>query len=132
MKLIIFLIILISKYSYAIGNEDVCKLKYIEMVIKLQYLYSNNNLSDEVRRSAERKIDKSREIYIDSNNFCLSIQFLDSNEEVINFVTKPSYGESQFKNKEDVLEDKKQMERFNQKVKNGKKFPTNSSEDMPY
>ncbi|XDF79929.1 hypothetical protein AAFX60_016160 [Aliivibrio fischeri] len=72
---------LTSSYAFADivatpENEDICKQKYVKAVFDQQVQYSNPQNDPQVRRTAERHIDRSREVYDETNSFCSALSYL--------------------------------------------------------
>ena len=80
-------------------NEDICKQKYIQKTFNLQVQYSNPQNSVQVRRIAERSIDRSREIYSNTNSFCSALNYFsnDISDKLLNDFNQAKTGESQFR-----------------------------------
>lgn len=80
-------------------NEDICQQKYIKEVFDQQVQYSNPQNSDQVRRTAERHIDRSREVYSETNSFCETLNYLrnEASNELLEDFKRAKVGESQFK-----------------------------------
>ncbi|CED57076.1 putative exported protein [Aliivibrio wodanis] len=80
-------------------NEDICKEKYVKEVFDNQVRYSNSQNTPQVRRTAERHIDRSREIYYESESFCAALSYLrnEASEDLTDDFKRAKVGESQFK-----------------------------------
>ncbi|WP_181044662.1 hypothetical protein [Aliivibrio sifiae] len=81
-------------------NEDICKQKYVKEVFDQQVQYSNSQNTAQVRRTAERHIDRSREVYNETNSFCSALSYLRneaSEDELLDDFKRAKVGESQFK-----------------------------------
>lgn len=96
---------LTSSYAFADivatpENEDICKQKYVKAVFDQQVQYSNPQNNPQVRRTAERHIDRSREVYDETNSFCSALSYLLNDapqEELTEDFQRAKKGESQFK-----------------------------------
>ncbi|WP_255310658.1 MULTISPECIES: hypothetical protein [unclassified Aliivibrio] len=80
-------------------NEDICKQKYVREIFDQQVQYSNSQNTEQVRRTAERHIDHSREIYNETLSFCSALSYLNNkdSDELLNDFQRAKSGESQFK-----------------------------------
>ncbi len=80
-------------------NEDICKEKYIKEIFDQQVQYSNPTNTAQVRRTAERHIDRSREIYSETNSFCSAFNYLknEASDRLADDFNNAKAGESQFK-----------------------------------
>ena len=80
-------------------NEDICQKKYIKEVFDQQVQYSNSQNSPQVRRTAERHIDRSREVYGETTSFCAALNYLrnEASDELLEDFKRAKVGESQFK-----------------------------------
>lgn len=83
----------------AFENEDICKQKYVKEVFDQQVHYSNSKNTHQVRRTAERHIDRSREIYNETDSFCSALSYLrnEVSGELLEDFKRAQSGESQFK-----------------------------------
>jgi 3'-phosphoadenosine 5'-phosphosulfate (PAPS) 3'-phosphatase len=79
-------------------NEEICQSKYVKAVFAQQVQYSNSQNSPQVRRTAERHIDRSREVYSETNSFCSALNYLDNDasDELQDDFIKAKEGESQY------------------------------------
>lgn len=98
------LLIIISSSSVADvvvspDNEDICKQKYVREVFDQQVQYSNSQNTEQVRRTAERHIDRSREVYNETSSFCSALSYLrnEASDELLEDFKHAKSGESQFK-----------------------------------
>lgn len=81
-------------------NEDICKQNYVKAVFDQQVRYSNTHNNPQVRRTAERHIDRSRQLYNETNSFCSALDYLLNDApqaELEDDFQKAKPGESQFK-----------------------------------
>lgn len=80
-------------------NEEICQSKYVKAVFDQQVQYSNSKNTAQVRRTAERHIDRSREIYYKTNSFCSALNYLvnDASDELLDDFKRAKEGESQYK-----------------------------------
>ncbi|GLR77222.1 hypothetical protein [Aliivibrio sifiae] len=80
-------------------NEDICKQKYVKEVFDQQVQYSNSQNTPQVRRTAERHIDRSREVYNETSSFCSALSYLrnEASDELLEDFKRAKSGESQFK-----------------------------------
>ncbi|MGY3572373.1 hypothetical protein [Vibrio paucivorans] len=80
----------------AFNSETMCKRQYADAVFLLQVEYSNHENSDQVRRTAERTIDRSRDIYASSDSFCSALNYLvnDAPETLVEDFERPRRGEA--------------------------------------
>ncbi len=98
------LLTLISTYSIADivatpENEDICREKYVKEVFDKQVQYSNSQNTAQVRRTAERHIDRSREVYNETSSFCSALSYFrnDASNDLTEDFKRAKSGESQFK-----------------------------------
>ncbi|MCP3699824.1 MAG: hypothetical protein GY920_14925 [Aliivibrio sp.] len=80
-------------------NEDICQQRYVKEVFDKQVQYSNSQNSPQVRRTAERHIDRSREVYYETSSFCAALNYLqnETSNELQEDFQRAKTGESQFK-----------------------------------
>lgn len=91
-------------------NEDICKRQFSEKIFEKQIQFSSSTNSNQVRRSAERMIDNSREVLQESNSYCQALDYIVNKAELEADFKRPKSGETMYKKEDPKKEDPKKEE----------------------